>query len=131
MSQFTDLTLADGQATPVNRTFKALALIDGSWTWVYTPAGVTPIGGITIKSATSFPKDPNGITQHKIRCRVPFFEQPVGEAPRVPYFCEIDVTVKTSGRSTSQERKDVLAYVKNFLASTRASEIIVDGDPPR
>lgn len=131
MTAFSDLTLADGQATPINRTFKATALIDGKWTWMYQPAGSTPIGYVTLKSTTTFSKDPNGITTHKFSCRVPFVETPEGEAPRVPYYCEIDVNVKTSGRSTAQERKDLLAYVHNFLASSRASEIVVDGDPPR
>jgi len=131
MSSFTDTTLYDGLSTPVLRTFKAVANIDGRWTWVYVPSGSIPLGAHTLKTATAFPKDPNGVTQHKITLRIPFVEQPSGEAPRTPYFCEIDIVVKTSGRSTAQERKDLLAYAKNFLASARASEMVVDGDPPR
>lgn len=131
MTAFADISLADGQSTPVSRTFKAIALIDNSWKWSYAPPGTTPVGYVNLYSSTAFPKDPNGITTTKFKCRVPYFEQPAGEAPRVPYFCEVDIVFKTSGRSTSQERKDLLAYAKNFLASARASEIVVDGDPPR
>lgn len=131
MSAFTDLQLYNGLATPVQVLFKATALIDGHWTWYYAPSATTPIGYHMLRSKTTFPKDPNGVRREEFRIRIPYFEAPAGEAPRSPYFLEVDVQFKISGRSTAQERKDLLAYAKNFLASTRASEIVVDGDPPR
>lgn len=131
MSAFADLVLADGQASPVSRTFKAVAEVDGYWTWSYIPSGGLPLSAVTVRSRTTFPKDPNGVTRHEVQIKLPFVETPANEAPRVAYYEEVSLTVKTSGRSLLQERKDILAYVKNFLAHTRASELVVDGDPPR
>lgn len=131
MSSFNDLAISDGNTTPVSRTFKAVANVDGRWRWVYLPSDVSPAGAITLHSRTYLPKDPNGVTKHEFELMVPFVETPVGAAPRVVYFCEAKLTINTSGRSTLQERKDLRAYLANFLDSTRASEMIVDGDLPR
>lgn len=131
MPQFADLALNDGLATPQSRTFKAVALADGWWQWSYTPANMPPIANVTIKERTTLPKDPNGVTRHEVVFRLPFVETPANEAPRVAYYEEVSMTFKTSGRSTLQERKDVLAFAKNFLANQLATDLVVDNSPPR
>lgn len=132
MSQFTNLALLDGLATAVSRTFSAKALIDGRWTWWYEAAGLNTLAYPSITTKTVFAKDPNGVTRHEINVKIPATESAVaGVAPRIAYFHEAKLIVTTSGRGTIAERSDLLAYVKNLLASTRLTEIIVNLDPPR
>lgn len=131
MTAFTDLIINDGQSTPVARTFKAKALIDGMWNWWYEVAGSAALGYPSIKSKTTFSRNPNGGTRHEFQLRIPVLDVSTPASPKVGHFHQCVITITTADRGTAAERSDLLAYVKNFLASSRASEIVVGLDPPR
>lgn len=131
MTAFNDLALADGLSTPVSRTFKAKAEIDGYWTWWYELSGGVALAYPSVKSKTTFSRNPNGGTKHEFVLRIPVLDATAVGSPKVGHFHQATVTITTADRGTAAERADLLAYVKNFFASTRASEIVVGLDPPR
>jgi hypothetical protein len=120
MAAFANLVLADGQTTPVNKTF--------------TPTGLVPVtkwqdktGGIAIgmPEVTISDKMADGVDgSYKInaRIRLPVLEVISGSdggytpSPKVAYTCIGVAEFTFPKRSTLQNRKDVKAFLKNLLS---------------
>lgn len=131
MTAFTNLVLNDGLATPVARIFKAKAEIDGRWTWWYELASGIAQAFPYINTRTLFARNPNGATKHEINIKIPVVDTSVAGSPRPSHFHQVSIVVTTSDKGTAAERADLVAYTKNFVASSRFSELVLDMDPPR
>lgn len=135
MSAQGNLTLNDGQATPVAHTFSArgadmkLAL----WTDVSGGIGIG-MGKVTLSNVTTA-----GVSAaYKVEARVtiPVMETISGDAggytpvPKVAFNLFGKVEFVVPSRASLQNRKDILAYVKNLLANAVMSDTVVDFNPP-
>ncbi len=130
MSNFSDLVLFDGLPTPVSRTFSAKAQIDGRWTWWYQLASGIAQAFPSLTSKTLFAKGANGATKHEFVLRIPVVDTSVAGSPRFSHFHQVIMTITTSDKGTDAELADLVAYTKNFVASTRFNEIVRERAPP-
>lgn len=121
MAAFANLVLADGQTTPVNKTFTPTGLVP-------TPKWQDKTGGIAIGMPEVTMKDSmsNSVDgSYKLRAEVklPVLEVISGAdggytpSPKVAYTCWGIVEFTFPKRSVLQNRKDVQAFVKNLLAN--------------
>lgn len=124
MSAIATLTIADGAATPVNHTFSPVNIDqNGVAKWADRSGGIAlgyPVVTFNTKAPTKTSRN------YKVTAKVvtPVLEQTsaststgIQPAPTKSYdlICNIDFSLPE--RSTLQQRKDLLAYVKNFLAN--------------
>lgn len=135
MAAFADLTINDGQATPVAHTFKARRI---------TPEGVARYQDISSGIAIGFPtievsnreplkNSPN--YRVKVKAILPVLETISGNthagivaAPQKAYDLIADMEFILPARSTLAVRKDLLAYVKNCLAHATMTSVLQDLD---
>lgn len=134
MAQIANITLADGQATPANRTF-----VPGNPQGSSTPAiwfDKSPGNPVAFRRLTlKVEAKVNGISKVRIAIADPILASMSAgccvdsNVPAVSYtdFCNVEFSIPSS--STLQNRKDILAYVKNFLATSVATSAVVDLEP--
>lgn len=134
MAAFADMVLADGQATPVNHTFKARRIEGTLAKWQDISGGIA-VGfpSLTVSSREPLKNSPNFRVNAKVV--VPVLETISGNnyagvtaAPQKAYDVVCDMSFIMPDRSTQAVRKDVLAYVKNLLANATIAAIITDLD---
>jgi hypothetical protein len=135
MSAQGNLSLNDGQATPVAHTFSArgadmkLAL----WTDVSGGIGIG-MGKITLSNVQST----NGAAAYRVEARVtiPVMEVISGSdggytpVPKVAFSMFGKIEFVCPNRSSLQNRKDILAYVKNLAANAVMSDTVETFNPP-
>lgn len=135
MSAQADLSLNDGQASPVAHTFSArgadmkLAL----WTDVSGGIGIG-MGKVTLSYAQA--DGSNSAYKVEGRVTIPVMEVISGAdggytpVPKVAFnlFAKIEIVIPN--RASLQNRKDILAYVKNFAANAVLTSTVVDFNPP-
>lgn len=118
------LTLADGQATPVNHTFGVVGIdAQGVARWADRSGGIAlgfPQVNISLKNPSKDSR--NFRVTAQVVC--PVLEQTsastatgIQPAPTKAYDVRANVELVLPERSTLQQRKDLAAYLKNFLAT--------------
>jgi len=125
MSAIAPLTLADGQATPVNHTFNPIAIdASGVARWADRSGGIAigyPVVSFSVKAPAA-----KGSRNYRIvaKVTVPTLEQTspstatgIQPAPSVAYNLIGNLEFVIPERSTLAQRKDLLAYVKNLMAT--------------
>lgn len=136
MTQQADITLADGQTTPVNHIFRARGVTAGVATYKDTSSGsVASYTTLTISSTDS--PSPMGSQKVSVRFAIPVMELPVGSndtgyqaTPKVAFYVFGKQEFVIPNRATAQNRKDIHAYLKNMSAHAVMQAIVVDNDPP-
>lgn len=124
MTAIAALTLADGAATPVNHTFSPVNIdSNGIAKWADRSTGI-PIG---FPALTFMLKNPSkGSKSYKVSAKVvlpvlevtsPSTMTGIQPAPTLAYNLLATIEFVLPERSTLQQRKDLLAYVKNALAN--------------
>ena len=131
MASFADITLADGLATPVSHTFKTKTSSGRVATWEDRVNGI-PVGYNKLIVET---KDNETVRRVKLSLAVPTLEAVSGAnssgftpPATVAYTHRVNLEFMLPQRGVAQNRKDILAYVKNSLANATIAAIIVDGD---
>lgn len=131
MANFAALSISDGQATPVAHTF-ATKSNDGRVTVFEDRATGIPVAYGKLIIRTSETSD-----QRVVKCDilVPTLEAVSGAnaagftpAAKVAYQNIGKLEFRTSLRSTLQERKNIVAFVKNAAALSLISSVVVDSD---
>lgn len=131
MASFADIVLNDGQATPVAHTFKVKKTVDTLSSWE------DRVGGIAIgyPKLTTQTKDNPDVRRISIKIAVPTLEAVSGAnpsgftpAPKVAYSTLGTVEFVLSQRASAQEKKNIIAYVKNALANAVISSLVTDGE---
>lgn len=132
MATFANIVINDGAATPVTHTF-AVKSNDNRISKFEDRAGGVPIGyGKLTVTIADINKNNRRVS---LSIEVPILEAVSGANPsgftpaaQVAYFNKVDVSFVTNNRSTLQDRKDVLTFVKNALALDLVTSIVVDGE---
>jgi len=135
MSAQASLTINDGQATPVAKTFSARGA-DMKMALYTDVSGGIGIGMAKITLSNAQSVSGNGSYKVEARITIPVMETISGSdggytpIPKVAFnvFGKIEFVVPN--RSSLQNRKDILAYVKNLAAHAVMSETVVDYNPP-
>lgn len=135
MSAQTSLVLADGQSTPVNRTFSARGADMALAMWRDVSGGIA-IGTPTVTLSNKGMDDPSGSYRVEARITIPVLETISGDAggytpsPKVAYKMFGKVELIAPNRATIQNRKDLKAFVANLMAHAIMTETFIDFNPP-
>lgn len=128
MSAIANLTLADGQASPVNHTFTAKGVRNGIAKWKDQVGAVEagmPVATFSLRESTSS----SPMTKVTMKIRLPVLEtDPSFIVPTVAYENFVNIEFATHQRCTLAERKDLLAFAKNLLATTPMGDSVKDGE---
>jgi hypothetical protein len=132
MAEVTQFVLADGQATPVNHTFKPDGEKNGVLFFADRSTGV-PVGFSKLSISQKETSGGSGKTVTTLKVVVPTLEQTsastatgIQPAPTLAYNTAVTVTFETAARSTTQNRADILAFVKNLLADSNIGSAVTD-----
>lgn len=118
MPQLTSLVLKDGAATPVDHTFEPREVSQGIATLVESNG--IPIGDRKITLSVS--RTAQGRVKATMKLVIPVVtDQTLNGVtrPTVVRTAYADVTFSYDGSSNTQERKDIIAYVRNALAANQ------------
>lgn len=135
MAQIANLVLADGQTTPANHTFVPSTPQDSSGApamWLEKTSG-NPLTYFRVTSSVRF--NASGVSKVKVVIAVPT-PAVIGSGccidsatPQVSYTTFANIEFSLPAGSTRQNRLDILAYAKNFLASAVATAAVADFEP--
>jgi hypothetical protein len=130
-----NIVINDGAATPVAHTFSARGADMAMAVWTNVAPGI----GIGMEKATlSYRQDPSAAGSYKVegRLTLPQMETISGSdggytpIPKVAFNCFAKVEFVMPNRASLQNRKDLLALTKNFLANAVWTDTVVNYDPP-
>lgn len=134
MGQIANVSLTDGAATPVTRVFNPVNKInDNTFKWVNRAGGI-PIGfdRLTIMQR---PGDGKGATKVAIRLVTPILEVTspststgIQPAPTVAYEPLANIEFVLPDRSSKQNRKDLLAMIRDCLSEAVITTLVEDLD---
>jgi hypothetical protein len=136
MSSQSALTLNDGQATPVARTFSARGATASLAKWADVSGGIgigVPV--ITMGNLTSG-KGSDSAFKLDMRITLPVLEVISGSdggytpQPKVAFNLFAKLELVAPNRSTAQNRKDILAFAKNLLSHATTTDAFVNWDVP-
>lgn len=127
------VTINDGATTPVAHPFTPI-MVDGilaSWS---DKTGGIPVGNPKISIALREPTNgQTGVYKVSVKILLPVLEQTspstatgIQPAPTVGYTMAAHLDFLLPARSTLQNRKDILAFVKNLLANSVISSVVAD-----
>jgi hypothetical protein len=133
MSAQANIVLNDGKTTPVAHTFSPKgSQMSGPGKTVSTWKDQSPASAVGYLSLTEQHSAPNanGLEKFRYLIQVPTLEQPAAGGtyvppPQVAYVVVGSVEVWAPARASSDELKDIVAYVKNFTASTYFADAII------
>lgn len=133
MATFSNIVISDGTTpTPVSKTF-ATKSNDLRVSKYEERSGGVPIGfGKLAIAVTDVNKNNRKI---EFSLEIPVLEATAGANPAgfvpaasVAYYNKFTGAFVTNNRSVTQNRKDLLAYVRNALALPLISSLVVDGE---
>lgn len=128
MSQIGQITIADGEATPVNHVFSPMFSLKGESQWS-NRVGPTPL------STENLVLKDNQLLAHgkkfdtvTIRMQLPTVADDADGIPGVVYFHEAVLTLHLPLAGTTQERDNLITLVKNLLADSVIDGIVQNRD---
>lgn len=113
MPAATTLTIADGQATPVNHSFTPAAQVGSKVEWNEKTAGI-PGGYFVLSHELLKPGSPTAAYRVKLSLNMPSTATVDGSLAVVRN-SSAQVVFNLSQSATLQERKDLIAYIVNAL----------------
>lgn len=143
MTAFANVVLADGLVTPVNHTFAKKKIGDGNDAntilamWEDRVTGVF-VGFPKISQQTRFPGTAKGPRSTKVSVKIilPIMEvvsnstvSGIAPAPTVAYQNFASLEIVTAERSSIESRKDLYAYLKNYVLTLEFKNAVIDLDP--
>lgn len=131
MATIADIILNDGAATPVAHTFKVKMNDAGVSRFEDRSAGI-PVGyGVLIVQT----QETTNVRKVTLELRLPTLEAVAGAnsagftpAAQVAYTTRVKAEFFLPQRGTTQERKNILAFLSNGLSNTTIRSIITDGE---
>jgi len=132
MAQIANIVLADGQATPVNKTFTAKRADQQLSVWKDQTAGIA-IGFPQISMSV---RENASSTRVETRITKPVLETISGSdagytpSPKVAYTVLAKQEFVLPNRCQLQDRKDIRAFARNLLADTVAVNAIENLEAP-
>lgn len=124
MSAIAALTLADGQATPVNHTFNPVNIDSaGIAKWADRSGGIAlgyPVVTFSLRSPTKTSRNfklTAKVVTPILEVTSPSTSTGIQPAPTKAYDLLATIDMVLPERSSVAQRKDLLAFLKNFLAN--------------
>lgn len=134
MANIANLVLADGQGTPVNKTFSPISADPGLATWKDRTAGIA-LGMPTVTLGTRLSNGTEGSFKTTARVILPVMEVISGSdggytpAPKVAYQMLANLEIVCPNRSVLQNRKDIKAFIKNLLLDAVMTNAVENFEP--
>lgn len=135
MATFADITIGD--SVPTNRTFTARLNAAGVAMYVFAHASGFPVADNTIKSKHTMAPKPDGITKNDWHITIPVIDAPASAggmytpAPRVIGTNELKLLSFTTGRGTTLDRANLVAFGKNLMSNSQYTDSVIALSPPR
>jgi len=133
MASIANVVLADGQASPANKTFTPKDCTSLVATWTDRTSGIA-IGQPQLTLAMLESKDSTRVT---VKVSVPTLETTSTDgvagyvaAPKVAYALFGKAEFVLPNRASLQERKNIQAFVKNVLANAFVTKAIEEFERP-
>lgn len=133
MAAIAALTLPNGEASPVTKTFTPMDCTSSLATWTDRTSGIS-IGMPTITQSLNLNADNNVV---KLKVAVPVLEAVAGDdangftpAPKVAYTLTGTLTMSLPARSTLAQRKDLTAFVYNAIKEGPFETAVNDYERP-
>jgi hypothetical protein len=135
MSAIANVVINDGAASPVAHTFSPVSIV-GDLAKLADRSGGIAIGFPVITQSIRSPG--NGLRTYKVMMKVsvPTLDVVAGSttagtiaAPSLAFTCLANVEFVLPERSSLSERKNILAYVRNYLATSVAASAVQDLEP--
>lgn len=127
MPSATNLSIYDGQSTPVAHDFAPLAVSPENTTWVNRDSD-TSAGNLQVIARFSPAKTGRPSNRINLRFNMPV-EHTVDGVVKVAYTARLNADVVLPEEMTQAQRDDMAAYIKNMLADTVINGYISDLDP--
>lgn len=135
MAAQADLVLADGQASPVNKTFSKRGADLKIAQWRDISSGLN-VGMPYISASMKETNGAEGKVVVDMRIALPVLETISGSdggytpQPKVAFTLWGVVSFTLPNRASLQNRKDILAFVKNLLGNAAATDLVHNFDRP-
>lgn len=130
MAALANLTLADGQATPVTHTFGPQGIENGIATWLDRSGGIA-VGypRVTFRLDEAGPSKANNkltvrVVRPVLEVTSPSTSTGIQPAPTLAYNLVSEASFVLPQRSALAERNDILAYTKNLLANALVTNAV-------
>jgi NaMN:DMB phosphoribosyltransferase len=127
MPAIANLTIADGQGTPVNHTFTVVTTDGSKGYWADKVSGV-PVGYSKLNIETRQAQSTTGAHSVLINYELPATAVIDGVTTRVRV-SSVALRFNFAQDSTDQERKDAVAYAINILSNATAKAAIYNIEP--
>ncbi len=121
------IAINDGAASPVSHTFNVVSTDGARGKWADRSPGI-PTGFLTISHEVRNASSPSAAERIIMGFNVPVMATADG-VTSVVRNSSAQVTLNLSPSSTEQERKDLLAYVANFLANASVKTSVQNIEP--
>lgn len=129
-----NITINDGAATPIAHTFTPSG-ITGEVARYHDRSGGISVGFPAISISSVTPSKTSRLYKARVKVVLPVLENTSGSAsngftpaPTKAYDLMADMTFILPERSVKQNRKDLLAFVKNLLAQPVITSVIEDNE---
>lgn len=136
MAAIAAITIADGQATPVNHTFNPVSTEPANFR-ENGSASVPVVGQPSIVVDTSLNPSQTGVSKAKVTLVIPVLETASGStvggftpAPAVAYYLTAKLEMLLPSRSTSAQRKDLRVMLKNLLLDNQVVQAVDNLEKP-
>jgi len=132
MAAISNLVLADGQATPVNKTFTPMDCTSALATWTDRSSGIA-LGMPSVTLSLAVGRESTKMTA---KVTLPVMEVISGSdggytpSPKVAYTCFGKVEMVLPARSVLQNRKDLQAFVRNLLSHAVITKAVEEFERP-
>ena len=133
MAAIVALTLPNGEATPVTKTFTPMDCTSQLATWTDRTSGIS-IGMPTITQSLVVGGDVNKVVAKVV---VPILESVAGDdsngftpAPKVAYTLTAKLEMVLPARSTLAQRKDLTAFMYNYIKEGPFETAVNDYERP-
>jgi len=131
MAAFAPIVLADGQPTPVNHSFSPVKIdVQGVASLADRSNGIAigfPQISLLVRNSSKTSKNfrvSAKIVVPTLEATSPSTATGIQPAPTKAYDCLATIEFVLPERSTTLERENVLAYVKNFLANANVTNAV-------
>jgi hypothetical protein len=121
------ITLADGQSAPVNHAFSPVTTDGAKATWADRSPGA-PSGYLVINHEVRQPAQSGAAYRVLAGFNIPVMAT-VDGVPTVVRNSSASIAFNFSASSTEQERKDMLAFVSNYLTKADVKTSITNIEP--
>jgi hypothetical protein len=136
MAQLTAITLTDAASTPVNRVFNPAKKDGDVYRWDYRGSGIVAAYD-QLSVSTRLPSKAAKATKVQFRPVCPTLEQTsastatgIQPAPTVAYTNTGEITLILHERSNLQDRKNVLAMMRDLIDEALVTAVVENYDAP-